>query len=156
MAAMGPGAGGAPQMMQQGFVVANAPPGGPPSQMYPQMYAAPGGGGPGPGGHQSVMPQQAPVVFGQQTMMAAQTGQSMAMPGGVGPVPKFGNQQGQMMVMPVMLAPGQYQPGFVPQQAVQQPGQQGPPGQPGPPGSQAEGQGPMMQQPMYHRQGGGG
>jgi len=158
MASMGPGSGGAPQMMGQGFMVANAPPGGPPSQMYPQMYAAPGGGGPaGPGGHQSGMPQQAPVVFGQQTMMAAQSGQSMAMPGGVGPVPKFGSQQGQMVVMPVMLAPGQYQPqGFVPQQAVQQPGQQGPPGQPGPPGSQAEGQGPMMQQPMYHRQGGGG
>merc|ERR1712008_226377 len=142
--------------MQHGFVVSNAPQGGPPNQMYAQMYPAPGGGGPGPQGHQSGMPQQAPVMFGQQAMMAQQA-QSMAMPGGMGPVPKFGNQQGQMVVMPVMLAPGQYQPqGFVPQQAVQQPGQQGPPGQPGPPGSQAEGQGPMMQQPMYHRQGGAG
>jgi len=158
MANMGPGSGPAPQMMQPGFVLSNTPQGGPPSQMYAQMYAAPGGGGPGPQGHQSGMPQQAPVMFGQQAMMAQQA-QSMAMPGGMGPVPKFGNQQGQqMVVMPVILGPGgQYQPqGFVPQQGVQQPGQQGPPGQPGPPGSQAEGQGPMMQQPMYHRQGGGG
>mmetsp|Transcript_45068 Transcript_45068/g.143573 ORF Transcript_45068/g.143573 Transcript_45068/m.143573 type:complete len:745 (+) Transcript_45068:67-2301(+) len=161
MSAMGPG-GGAPQMMQSGFVVANAPPGGPPAQMYQQMYPAPGGGAPGPQGPQGGMPPQGQtqqVVFAQQTMMAQQPGQAMAMPvGGMGPVPKFGGQQQQMVVMPVIMAPGQYQQGFVPQQGVQQPGQQGPPGPPGPPGPQAGGdqQGQMMQQPMYHRQSGAG
>merc|ERR1719293_493697 len=107
-------------MMQQGLV-ANAPSGGAPSGMYPQMYvAAPGnnapGGPQGPQGGGGMPPQ--PVVFGQQTMMAQGPAQSMAAvpvgmvpsQGGMGPMPKFGGQQQQqqqMVVMPVMLAPGQ-------------------------------------------------
>jgi len=163
MGTMGPGTVPAPQMMQQGFVVTNAPPGGAPPQMYQQMYAAPGGPNTGPQGPQgtaAVMPPQGgqqQVVFGQQTMMAQQPNQSMAVPVGMGPMPKFGGQQqGQMVVMPIMMAPGQYQPqGFVPQQAVQ--GQQGPPGPPGPPGQADQQQGQMNSQPMYgHRPSGAG
>jgi hypothetical protein len=167
-----PTSGPGPQMMQQGFVMANAPSGGPPNAMYQQVYAAaPGGGGPGgpqgPQGGGNMPPQ--PVVFGQQTMMAQGPAQSMAAvpvgmvpsQSGMGPMPKFGGQQQQqqqMVVMPVMLAPGQQNfvpQGFMPQQG--QPGPPGPPGPQGPPGQQADGQqGQMMQQPMFHRQGGAG
>jgi len=138
MGTMGTGPVPAPQMMQQGFVVTNAPTGGGPPQMYQQTG-------------------QQPVVFGQQTMMTQQPPQSMAVPVGMGPMPKFGGQQGQMVVMPLAMAPGQYQTqGFVPSTGVA--GQQGPTGPPGPAGQQAEQQqGQMHSQPMYgHRPGGAG
>lgn len=136
-----------PQMMQPGFVVAG-PPGGPP--MYQQMYAPPGPQG-NPGGQngmqqgqQGGMPQQA-VVFNQQGMagMMANAGQQMAVPMMMGPqgqmaVPKFAVPGGQqMMVMQhVMMAPGQYQQNFMPQQDG---------------GMQQGHQGQMMQQQMYQR-----
>ncbi|CAE8654056.1 unnamed protein product, partial [Polarella glacialis] len=166
MAGMG-GVGG-PQMMQQGFVVSNGPPGGPPQQMYGNMY--------GPGGcqgHQGQgMPPNMMVLPGGQTMMAqggqqmvpmgmvagGQGGQNPNMVGGMAPMPKFGGNQQQMVVMPVLMSgPGQYQQtAFMPQtmQGGQMPGPQGPPG--GPPQGDG-GQGMMQQQPgMYPRQVGAG
>jgi hypothetical protein len=118
------GMGVMPGMMQQGFVMANAQPGGAPNQMYGQMYA-PGGCPTHQGG--GTMPPNA-IVFNQSTMMGqggsqmvpmgmvAHQGQNPQM--GMGPMPKFGGQQQQMVVMPVMLAgPGQYQAqAFLPMQ----------------------------------------
>lgn len=118
--------------------------------MYQQMYAPPGPQG-NPGGQngmqqgqQGGMPQQA-VVFNQQGMagMMANAGQQMAVPMMMGPqgqmaVPKFAVPGGQqMMVMQhVMMAPGQYQQNFMPQQDG---------------GMQQGHQGQMMQQQMYQR-----
>eukprot|EP00440_Ansanella_granifera_P065846 gb/GFBE01071414.1/.p1 GENE.gb/GFBE01071414.1/~~gb/GFBE01071414.1/.p1 ORF type:complete len:731 (+),score=151.96 gb/GFBE01071414.1/:1-2193(+) len=157
----GCGVGMVPQMMQQGFVVANpggpGGPGGPPNQMqYGQMY----GGPTGPSGHQGQgMAPQAFIVNGQPTMMGQGGSQMVPMgmvapqgqnPGqmGMAPMPKFGggNQQ-QVMVMPVMIGNYGQQGGFM-QGPMQGQGGMAPQG--GPPGGPPQGdggQGQMMQNP---------
>lgn len=139
-----PVAPGGPQMMQQGFMV--AAPGGQPGQMYPQMYPASGGvpRGPQNSGNVGTDGQPCMQVFSQQGMMGQQPSQSMAMPGMGGQnmpmssFAKFGGQAQPTMVVPMVMG-GQYAQGFVP--PVQ--------------GQGGQGQGPMMQQPMYRQMGGG-
>jgi len=154
------------QMMNQGFVLANAPggPNGPPNQMYQQMYGGPGGGGPGGQQGQNMGPgafvinQPSGMGCGGQQMM--NMGQNPNM-GGMTAMPKFGNNQQQMVVVPMMaLAPGgQYQNQAFMQGGPMQ-GQGMAPQGGGPPNCPPQGdggQGQMMQQPgMYPRQVGAG
>lgn len=178
MAQMPPG--GQPQMMQPGFMVANAPRGQQP-QMHQQMYGGapvdgmvPVMGGPGQqqqqqrppnGGGGGNMPpgQQQPMAFNWQTMMVPQNANQP-----MGMVNAPGDQNAGGMAMGTM--PGQaqmmvmYPQGFMPQQAV--PGGAGTDGYGNPcQGGQQGGGGPgqhgggMMQQPPMYQQmqmGGGG
>eukprot|EP00927_Polykrikos_kofoidii_P017950 TRINITY_DN18242_c0_g1_i2.p1 TRINITY_DN18242_c0_g1~~TRINITY_DN18242_c0_g1_i2.p1 ORF type:complete len:825 (-),score=151.54 TRINITY_DN18242_c0_g1_i2:131-2530(-) len=141
---MGPGPGGPPQMAPHGFMTVaagNAPGGQQQPQMYPQLYTAPGSGVQGrPQNGSNMGPQQQPMVFNQQGLMAQQQ-PGLAMPGGM---------VGTTQVVPTMVMQGgQFgAQGFVPQQ-----------GQPGPPGAQGGGpqhrgqQGQMMQQQQQGQMG---
>lgn len=162
----------APQgmMTNQGFVLANAPggPNGPPNQMYGQMYGGPGGGG-GPGGQQGQNMGPGAFVLNQPSGMGCGGNQMMNMVAqgqnpnmsGMTAMPKFGNNQQQMVVVPMMaLAPGgQYQNQAFMQGGPMQ-GQGMAPQGGGPPNGPPQGdggQGQMMQQPgMYPRQVGAG
>jgi len=156
---MGPGAlipaGVAPNMMQQGFIMTNAPGGGQPGQTFQQLYATgtapaqrPQGGG-NVGHQQSMVFNNQQNMMGQPPSMAMPAGmvgpQSSQNPGGVamGTVPKFASPS----VMPMVMQAGQFTPGFMQQQG------QGQPNQPGPQGAGPQ-QGQMMQ-PMFHRSMGG-
>ncbi|CAJ1344139.1 unnamed protein product [Effrenium voratum] len=151
------GQGGVPMqpMMPGGFVVANAPPGqgGQTNTMqYGNMYAA------GQQGQHQQQGMQQPAILFNQTPVMGQSGSQMVpmiaqgqqgQMGVTAPMAKFGGQQQQMVVVPMMLASGQYGngQGFMP--ATMQ-GQGTMP--PGPPQGDG-GQGQMMQQGMgYARQ----
>lgn len=124
-----PGGPGTPtQMVPQGFMVAPSPANGGQQQMYPPMF-------PGPGGAVPVFNQQT-IMGGQGSMMPAGmvAQQGGGTPGAMTPVPKFGSQVGPGMVMTPV---GQFPQGFVPQQAMGQPGQQATQGQPAQPGGPA-------------------
>jgi len=161
------GCGGQQQMMPQGFIMASAPGGGMQTmqgQMYPQMYAMPSGpgGNSGPQGNQG---GGGPQTGGQMMMMGQQmTGQQgWAMP----KFPGAGPQQGQMMVVPMMVGPnGQMmpQPGFMPMQGGCCQGMTGPSGSGGgqmdggqQQQGQQQGQQQMMQSGMgFNKRGGNG